>query len=482
MLLMARETRRAPNSLCQESPVRTTKTAFSTARRSQTVSSREAGGDESHTYIPLVPVLTPEYSADLEASFPARPEPLYIRKTSSPLPQGRIHSHRQQSHEQPSPLLPLFKYTRRSPSSSLWNPVNYIPRSATRSSRQQRTALTGDSQPKRDADPLLTLPERRRILSQRSSVASIPLKTDVDEPDAVNRTSIGLPRRHRRADTWGAIEMVNYSGASAGQSNHLRPPERPYAVRNGNLFSMNGSPAAQQHPDDPPETPRHVNSHLSIRPQTFIAVPPVNVNNASTNPQSPSGPPNGDATEELSWGPAHPCFPHMNTHVSLNSEDYVHTRVIRIRRDWMVKGDLAPTFSNLYPEILDPLLGEQEFRTIITKINEELINAFDPYAARNWFDGIMGFLTGWLWDDLGASRIKSRIKGLEAWIDKWNREVGAAEGVKIWGPRRTGFLSLDIQIPDPKIGIVESDAGSDLGTRTRPSTANTRLHERPQHL
>ncbi|EEQ29553.1 conserved hypothetical protein [Microsporum canis CBS 113480] len=435
--------------------------------------------DGSHTYIPLVPILTPEYSAQLQSA-PARPEPAYHRQSSS---QGRVHGHLQRPHE-PPPLLPLFKYSRRPPSSSLWNPVNYIPRSAARSSQQlsPRTVLTGDSRPKRDAYPLLTLPERRRIRSQQSSAASVAVKRSIDEPEAAGRTSIGLPHRHRRGNTLGDIEMVNLSESSTGQRNDLRSSEPPFSVRNGNLFSMNGSTAAQQHPDDPPETPRHVNSHQTFRPQTYISVPPVNTNNVSTNPQIPNNPSNGDVPEELSWGPSHPCFPHMNTHVSLNSEEYVHTRVIRIRRDWMVKGDLAPTFSNLYPEILDPLLGEQEFRSIITKINEELIIAFDPYSARNWFDGIIGFLTGWIWDDLGASRIKSRIKGLEAWIDNWNREVGAPEGVKIWGPRRTGFLSLDIQIPDPKIGIVESDGGSDLGTRTRPSTATTRLAERQQHV
>ncbi|KAK2861157.1 hypothetical protein FQN49_004483 [Arthroderma sp. PD_2] len=376
-----------------------------------------------------------------------------------PFSQGRVHEHPQRPYEQQPPLLPLFKYTRKSPSSTLWNPVNYLPRSTSRSSQPQspRTVLTGDSRPKRDAYPLLTLPERRRIRSQESSAQSVAVKRSIDEPEAVGRTSIGLPRKHRRGDTWGNIEMVDHPEGLTGQRNDLRAPEPAFAIRNGNPFSMNGSTAAQQHPDDPPETPRHVNSQHSFRPQTFVSVPPINPNNPSSNPQVPSGPANLD----------------MHTHVSLNSEEYVHTRVIRIRRDWMVKGDLAPTFSNLYPEILDPLLGEQEFRTIITKINDELITAFDPCSSRNWLDGIIGFLTGWIWDDLGASRVKSRVKGLEAWIDNWNNEVGAPEGVKIWGPRRTGFLSLDIQIPDPKIGIVESDGGSDLGTR--PSTANTRL-------
>ncbi len=60
----------------------------------------------------------------------------------------------------------------------------------------------------------------------------------------------------------------------------------------------------------------------------------------------------GEVGEE--WGPQHPCYPHLNPHVPVDSHEYVTTRIIRIRRDWLLEGDLAPTFSNLYPEILDP--------------------------------------------------------------------------------------------------------------------------------
>lgn len=155
----------------------------------------------------------------------------------------------------------------------------------------------------------------------------------------------------------------------------------------------------------------------------------------------------------------------MNPHVPISSEEYTSTRIIRIRRDWMVKGDLAPTFSNLYPEILDPLLPEQEFRRIIAKINGELIKAFDPFSFRNWFDYAMGLLTGWLWDDLGLSGIKSHLRRLEEWLEKWNREVGAKEGVRIWSLRRTAYMTLDIQIPDPKVGLVSSEGPSAPGTR-----------------
>jgi hypothetical protein len=132
----------------------------------------------------------------------------------------------------------------------------------------------------------------------------------------------------------------------------------------------------------------------------------------------------------------------------------------------MVKGDLAPTFSNLYPEILDPLLPEQEFRKVISTINDELIKAFDPFSLRNWIDSALGLLTGWLWEDIGAPGIKSHLKRVEDWLERWNREVGEKDGVHIWSLRRTAYMSLDIQIPDPKVGIIPSEGGPSLpGTR-----------------
>jgi len=75
----------------------------------------------------------------------------------------------------------------------------------------------------------------------------------------------------------------------------------------------------------------------------------------------------------------------------------------------MVKGDLAPTYCNLYPEILDPLLPEQEFRNIVQHINKTLVQAFDPYSTWNWIDGLLGLATGWLWktfDPVASKRSK----------------------------------------------------------------------------
>ncbi|KAF2095044.1 hypothetical protein NA57DRAFT_18473, partial [Rhizodiscina lignyota] len=156
---------------------------------------------------------------------------------------------------------------------------------------------------------------------------------------------------------------------------------------------------------------------------------------------------------DYQWGPSHPCFPHLNPHVPLDSPLYESTKIIRVKRDWMVAGDLAPTFANLYPEVLDPLVSEESFRTIIRKINSELVAAFSPFTMRAWIDALLGLATFWLWDDAGLTGVKSRLKHLETWIEQWNRGEGSKEGVQIIPLRRTGYMTLDFQIPDPHIGL-----------------------------
>jgi hypothetical protein len=150
------------------------------------------------------------------------------------------------------------------------------------------------------------------------------------------------------------------------------------------------------------------------------------------------------------WGPQHPCYPHLNPHVPVDSPEYHSTRIIRIRRDFLLKGDVSPAFSNLYPEILDPAgLSEQEFRRVVEKLNSELTPIYDPYSWRNLLDGTLGLVTGWLWDDFGFTGIKSRLNRLEKWIEQWNQEmektVGSEEGTvppKLVSLRRTGYMTV----------------------------------------
>jgi|TARA_R110002003_G_scaffold48_37_gene4243 hypothetical protein len=108
----------------------------------------------------------------------------------------------------------------------------------------------------------------------------------------------------------------------------------------------------------------------------------------------------------------------------------------------MMKGDLAPTFANLYPEILDPLITEDDFRILIKKINDTLVDAFDPFTFRAWLDAVLGVATFWLWEDAGLTGVKKKLKELENFIDDWNHNVGEKEAVKIIPLRRTGYLTV----------------------------------------
>lgn len=116
----------------------------------------------------------------------------------------------------------------------------------------------------------------------------------------------------------------------------------------------------------------------------------------------------------------------------------------------MLEGDLAPTFSNLYPEILDPAgVSEQDFRTLIEKVNKELIKAFSPWEVRNWLDGIVGLLTGWVWDDIGATGMKGRLKTVEKYLEDWNVEM--EKRVIREGEGDTANLKDDIRRKAPRV-------------------------------
>jgi len=137
----------------------------------------------------------------------------------------------------------------------------------------------------------------------------------------------------------------------------------------------------------------------------------------------------------------------------------------------MIAGDLAPTFSNTYPEILEPWVSEADFRMLIKNINEGLIAAFSPHGWRAWMDAVLGVATGWIWEDLGFAGVKKGVRGVEQIIEEWNgqrrntlEKEEDVEVVRAIPLRRTGYLCLDIQIPDPHVGTVEEEQGMALGS------------------
>jgi len=328
-------------------------------------------------------------------------------------------------------LRSLYASPPRPPASRLWNPVNSSPRTLqiqfpppTASRDHEPNFLVQPTQDgARDEYPLLTLPEQR--LSRQSPA---PSSLVVERSTAANtsRTSIGLPR-DRNSQLLGAP-----------------PPSPPPTM--ALLLHEPASPDAP-HDDDAAaaaatlSSPRDIEAGATV---TRPSPPRISLPSRPHSMHSHDHPDGGDddTVSEFPWGPSHPCFPHPNPHVPLHSPLYASTRIVRIKRDWMLKGDLAPTFANLYPEILDPLVTEEEFRRVMQHINDTLIDAFDPYSFRAWVDSVMGVATFWLWEDAGFSGVKRKLEGLEKWLDEWNRSQGEKEGVRIVPLRRTGYLTV----------------------------------------
>ncbi|CAI6333465.1 unnamed protein product [Periconia digitata] len=326
--------------------------------------------------------------------------------------------------------------------SRLWNPVNSSPRTLAVQHHPPPphldTTLTRDAYTPnvvpvqrpdtRDEYPLLNLPPLHHTSQSPAPSSLFVERSTGDTPSG--RTSIALPRDRRS----------------------LHPPSHPH------------SPMAVEHAAADEPAARRSNDPevgLSLRPSLTRVSLPSRPNSLHSGEAAHDG--DGDDDEsEFTWGPSHPCYPHPNPHVPLDTELYENTRIIRVKRDWMLKGDLAPTFTNMYPEILDPIITEDQFRTIVQKINNTLVDAFDPFSFKAWMDSLMGVATFWLWDDAGLTNIKRKLAELEAWLEAWNKETGEQEGVRIIPLRRTGYLTLDIQIPDPHLGPV-------TGT-TRPNT------------
>ena len=444
-------------------------------------------------YDPTAP--HPEPSPVTLPPIPLPPQPVaespYPSSTSQPFdlpssshPQAQRRSFLEALLTRPNKVIPPDT---RSKTSRVLNPINYVPR-PTLVRVQPESRPQHQHQPSTDlgtgeVHTLLSLPEQRRS-RQHSPTDPIVEHSPHLTPQAGERTSIGLPLNQQR--THIHPEPVRHVGlmidSEKAEFNGLKEPDRvpiPTSKYNGRERDLE----AQQGPsvlgqgygvnplDQPLHPPRRITSHRSLRRAQSAA----SIHSSAFTRTIQDGPPpvsssqdevaytageDGGVGEELAWGPSHPCFPHLNPHVPLNSREYLATRIIRIRRDWMVAGDLAPTFSNIYPEILDPLMQEQEFRYVIEHINQTLCQAYDPFSAWNWFDGFMSLVTGWFWEDIRPLGIKGRLRALEEWLEDWNHTVGARDGVKIIPLRRTGYMNLDIQIPDPQVRVVGDDGDS----------------------
>ncbi|MCJ1371506.1 hypothetical protein MMC20_002723 [Loxospora ochrophaea] len=334
---------------------------------------------------------------------------------------------------------------------SLWNPLNSTSRRAASLPTENSKPTKPKQSEVKDEYPLLTLSEQRYC--RHRSPSSLAVELSIASDPESQRPSFALSASARRDISQGKQPQ-----------RAATPPERMAA----DAVKVSDDPSADKEPPIP--TPKDLEGGVQYaRSQHSLRSAPSSTHRS--NSHAPASP-----TTSIPWGPSHPCYPHPNPHVPLSSSLYSSTRVIRIRRDWMVVGDLAPTFSNIYPEILEPWVSEQDFRVLIKKVNESLVTAFDPWVKRNWLDGLLGLITGWLWEDFGAAAVKKRVADVERCVDEWNqrRSTEGEDAVKVLPLRRTGYMSLDIQIPDPHIGILDPTPSLNHPSskpNTRPSTA-----------
>ncbi|PSS22505.1 hypothetical protein M430DRAFT_98512, partial [Amorphotheca resinae ATCC 22711] len=330
--------------------------------------------------------------------------------------------------------------------------------------------------------PLLTLPEQRQKRHSASTRASLQVERS-GSPTGTNR--ISLPRsvsidiaRSKSGESsplsplspgfkldkgkGKAVEEEDQIAPGTYQQNTYQEQETITGLEGQNISQLPTKPVPgisfdrkttmsnDLEPGPPPQNTYNPGGTSHLPPNASLTSLPEGLGPAlSSNNTSIIGSDGPAANPAEEWGPAHPCFPHPNPHVPVTSPLYHTTRIIRIRRDWMLEGDLAPTFSNLYPEILDPAgVSEQDFRALIDRINRELIPAFNPRSWRNVLDGVLSLLTGWAWEDMGCSAVKTRLARLERYLDDWNREMESR--CKEGGPGSAPRV-LDIQVPDPEI-------------------------------
>lgn len=144
------------------------------------------------------------------------------------------------------------------------------------------------------------------------------------------------------------------------------------------------------------------------------------------------------------------------------------TRIIRIPREFSANNDLYPQFSTFYPGTepgalttedgggltsLSPLrlyLTDSELHEIVSVINTHLAEALSPYRWQNVLDHCLNMMFCWLLDRVRDPYVKRRLRDLETTVEDMNIRLSArGQPVRIISPLRTGYLSLDIEIPRP---------------------------------
>jgi len=341
--------------------------------------------------------------------------------------------------------------------------------------------------------PLLSLREQRQ---SRNSSARASLQVEYSASSGTQSNRVSLPRSVKSIDIRRSlvVEERNRERAAPGSRDKGKGKEIELDVyaristdEKPTGYHKHSQPPSTSHPPIAlPQNPKnHPSTNRSLtHPFTTATMPDLERGTITQHPSPSSGSFNGGGLDGLvpalaphadsfassdtsmrgsmrgsmrqaggdagsaadEWGPAHPCFPHPNVYVAAGGAEAEATRVIRVRRDWMAAGDLAPAFAEMYPELLGEAgLGEAEFRRCVQEVNARLARAFDPFGLRNVVDVVLGLCTGWLWDDTGLTYTKRSLAEVERLLQGWNgileKEGATARWVSL---RKSAYMSVSV--------------------------------------
>ncbi|CCC69462.1 hypothetical protein NCAS_0C04720 [Naumovozyma castellii] len=174
-----------------------------------------------------------------------------------------------------------------------------------------------------------------------------------------------------------------------------------------------------------------------------------------------------------------------NVYVSRDSVRFADTRIVRVPRRFEARLD-APQFSEILPgsepaaytandegmnfvphgvfdggqvfgySSVSPLsmyLSQEQFEGIIKPINEKLIKGYKVYTWYNIMDILFGILSMGIWSWLSKYIYPNRtLIDLEDYIKDVNESPLLQEhSIRIISPKRSGYMSLDFEIPRPKL-------------------------------
>ncbi|KAM3165295.1 Ras modification protein ERF4 [Lachancea thermotolerans] len=178
------------------------------------------------------------------------------------------------------------------------------------------------------------------------------------------------------------------------------------------------------------------------------------------------------------------CITHFpNTYAPLDSIRFKQTRIVRIPRryednlDWPVFCTLLPGhepaalvnqdgslqfvpygfyenqiygLSSVSP--LSSYLSPEEFKDIVETVNMYLRQGYDPNTWRNIISATFDVLTFNLWNCLMIRVASSPLLKLENYVEALNKsKLFKNKNIRLISPRRSGFLSLDFEIPTPSL-------------------------------